>query len=235
MQFPKLEAPSLKELFVQELEHMILSGKLAIGSKLPPERELAKAMQVSRAVVNAGLNEMEAKGFVEIRPRVGAFVADYRRTGTAQTLLAIMKYNGGRLRREEVRSILQIKLVLDRLTAEEAILNASDADLATLTERLGLFCLAKTPEDASEAAFGYYHELALVSGNTLVPLIYHSFRAPILSLWARFARKHNIASLYDNAARLNAFLQSRDVQGAIACVEQSVGDAIAGSREIYED
>ena len=71
MQFPKLSAPSLKELFVQEMENMILSGKLAIGSKLPPERELAKAMQVSRAVVNAGLNEMEAKGFVEIRPRVG--------------------------------------------------------------------------------------------------------------------------------------------------------------------
>ncbi len=235
MQFPKLSAPSLKDLFVQELEQMILSGKLAIGSKLPPERELARAMQVSRAVVNAGLTEMEAKGFVEIRPRVGAFVADYRRVGTAETLLSIMKYNGGRLRRDEVRSILQIKLVLDRLTAEEAVRNASDADIEVLSARLETFRRAATPEEASEAAFGYYHELALVSGNTLVPLIYHSFRTPILSLWARFARKHDITSLYDNAARLHGFLERRDAEGAIRCVESSVGDAIAGSREIYED
>ena len=38
MEFKKLNAPSLKELFVNELQNMILSGKLEIGSKLPPER-----------------------------------------------------------------------------------------------------------------------------------------------------------------------------------------------------
>ena len=38
--FKKLTAPTLKELFVQELESMILSGELKIGQKLPPEREL---------------------------------------------------------------------------------------------------------------------------------------------------------------------------------------------------
>ncbi len=235
MQFPKLSAPSLKELFVQELEGMILSGKLAIGEKLPPERELAKAMQVSRAVVNAGLSELEQKGFVEIRPRIGATVSDFRRNGTADTLLALMRYNGGRLRRDEVRSILQIKLILDRLAAELAATNASNGDLHTLSERLQAFEEANTPEKTAEAAYGYYHELAFVSGNTFAPLIYRSFRAPILNLWARFSRKHGNASLSDNAKRLNAFIQARDAQGAIRCVESSVGEAIEGSREIYED
>ena len=51
MEFKKLNAPSLKELFVNELQNMILSGKLEIGSKLPPERELAESMKVSRAVI----------------------------------------------------------------------------------------------------------------------------------------------------------------------------------------
>ena len=44
MEFKKLNAPSLRELFVNELQNMILSGKLEIGSKLPPERELAESM-----------------------------------------------------------------------------------------------------------------------------------------------------------------------------------------------
>ncbi|MBN2811625.1 MAG: FadR family transcriptional regulator, partial [Spirochaetales bacterium] len=115
MDFPKLNAPSLKELFVRELEHMILSGKLAVGVKLPSERELASSMQVSRAVVNAGLSEMAAKGFVEIRPRAGVYVADFRRRGTIDTLLSIMRYNGGVLRKSEIRSLLELRLVMENL------------------------------------------------------------------------------------------------------------------------
>ena len=58
---------------------MILSGRLMVGEKLPPERELAESMQVSRAVVNSGITELARKGFLIIKPRVGTFVADYRR------------------------------------------------------------------------------------------------------------------------------------------------------------
>ena len=82
MQFQKLSAPSLKELFVTQLENKILSGELKVGEKLPSERELATSMQVSRAVVNAGISEMEQKGFLIVRPRVGTFVEDYRKNGS---------------------------------------------------------------------------------------------------------------------------------------------------------
>ena len=63
MQFQKISTPSLKDLFVKELENKILSGELKVGDKLPSERELASSMQVSRAVVNAGIAELEQKGF----------------------------------------------------------------------------------------------------------------------------------------------------------------------------
>ena len=95
MEFRKLEAPSLKELFISELENMIISGKLQIGERLPSERELANSMQVSRAVVNSGIAEMEKKGFLIVKPRIGTFVEDYRRNGTLETLVSVMNYNGG--------------------------------------------------------------------------------------------------------------------------------------------
>ena len=66
MEFQKISSPSLRDLFVEQLEHLILSGKLKIGEKLPPERQLAEMMQVSRAVVNSGLGELERKGFSEL-------------------------------------------------------------------------------------------------------------------------------------------------------------------------
>ena len=81
MEFEKISSPSLRELFVQQLEQMILSGNLPVGEKLPPERQLAQEMQVSRAVVNGGISDLEKKGFLVVKPRSGTYVADYRRNG----------------------------------------------------------------------------------------------------------------------------------------------------------
>ena len=69
MEFKKLNAPTLKELFVKELESQILSGRLPIGTRLPPERELAASMQISRSVVNEGVIALAEKGFLDIRQR----------------------------------------------------------------------------------------------------------------------------------------------------------------------
>ena len=95
MEFTRLSAPSLKDLFVQQLQGKILSGELPVGTQLPPERELARQMQVSRAVVNGGLAELAGQGFLEVRPRQGTCVADYRREGNLSTLIAIMEFRGG--------------------------------------------------------------------------------------------------------------------------------------------
>ena len=95
MEFQKISSPSLRDLFIEQLEHLILSGKLQVGEKLPPERQLAEMMQVSRAVVNSGISELEKKGFLTVKPRSGTYVADFRRKGTLDTLIAIMNYNGG--------------------------------------------------------------------------------------------------------------------------------------------
>ena len=134
MEFNKLSAPSLKELFIKELETMILSGRLPIGSKLPPERELAQSMQVSRAVINTGITELARKGFLIIRPRIGTFVADYRRDGTLETLIAIMNYNGGILRDDEIRSILELRIALDSLAVRLCIPKITESEIRILKE-----------------------------------------------------------------------------------------------------
>ena len=55
MAFREIVAPTVKELFVQQLEGMILSGELRPGDRLPTERELADEMKISKTVVHEGL------------------------------------------------------------------------------------------------------------------------------------------------------------------------------------
>ena len=61
-----------------------------------------------------------------MRPRQGAYVADYRRDGNMETLMAIMDYNGGMLGKEEIRSILEVRWGLEQMTLHRVIDNASD-------------------------------------------------------------------------------------------------------------
>lgn len=233
MEFEKLVSPSLKDLFISHIEAMILSGELPVGQQLPPERQLAQSMGVSRAVVNSGVVELERRGFLEIRPRVGTFVADYRRAGTLETLKSIMTYNRGHLRNEEIRSILEARDALDKLAVAGIIPHVTEEDMDLLTEKAEAIRLAADNHQAAEAAFAFQHELAMLSGNTLLPLIFRSFYSSVLVLWERFCALHGISMLYETSHRLCDHIRNRDLLGAVSWIDCCTQEAISGSRQIY--
>lgn len=233
MEFEKLTSPSLKELFISNIEAKILSGELPVGQQLPPERQLAQSMGVSRAVVNSGIVELENRGFLDVRPRVGTFVADYRRAGTMETLKSIMTYNRGRLRNEEIRSILEVRDALDKLAVADIIPHVTELDNTLLLEKVEAIRQARDNRQAAEAAFAFQHELAMLSGNTLLPLIFRSFYSSVLVLWERFCALHGIDTLYQTSCRLCGHIRDKDIPGAVAWIDYCTRETISGSRRIY--
>lgn len=232
MEFEKLISPSLKELFISNIEAKILSGELPVGQQLPPERQLAQSMGVSRAVVNSGIVELENRGFLDVRPRVGTFVADYRRAGTMETLKSIMTYNRGRLRNEEIRSILEVRDALDKLAVADIIPHVTELD-NMLLEKVEAIRQARDNRQAAEAAFAFQHELAMLSGNTLLPLIFRSFYSSVLVLWERFCALHGIDTLYQTSCRLCGHIRDKDIPGAVAWIDYCTRETISGRRRIY--
>lgn len=233
MEFEKLMSPSLKELFISNIEAKILSGELPVGQQLPPERQLAQSMGVSRAVVNSGIVELENRGFLDVRPRVGTFVADYRRAGTMETLKSIMTYNRGRLRNEEIRSILEVRDALDKLAVADIIPHVTEWDNMLLLEKVEAIRQARDNRQAAEAAFAFQHELAMLSGNTLLPLIFRSFYSSVLVLWERFCALHGIDTLYQTSCRLCGHIRDKDIPGAVAWIDYCTRETVSGSRCIY--
>ncbi len=233
MEFKKLSAPSLKELFTNEIRNMILSGKLEIGEKLPPERDLAESMHVSRAVVNAGIMALEKEGFLVVRPRIGTFVADYRRHGSLETLVSIMNYNGGMLRNSEVKAILEVRIIFMSLAARLAIESASDEEILTLEPYVKRLHICENPEETAETIFAFCHELAFISGNALLPLLFASFKDLVLCLWVRYAKNYGCHKLYESAVHIYEAVQKRDVTEACAFIEKSSQEAIDGDYSVY--
>lgn len=233
MEFQKISSPSLRELFVEQVQHMILSGKLKIGEKLPPERQLAEEMQVSRAVVNGGITDLQRMGFLIVKPRSGTYVADYRRTGTIEILLSIMKYNGGNLRNDEIRSIFEVRIALDTLVVRLCLPTISEEETELLYQKVCGIKEAEKTSEAIQAAFEFQHEFALMSGNTLVPLIVQSFKTPIFAMWERYCNLYGIEALYQSNYNMWTYIRDKDVEGAVEWIENSMRNCIEGDQQIY--
>jgi DNA-binding FadR family transcriptional regulator len=214
MGFNKINNISLTDQFVQQIESMILSGELQVGEQLPGARDLCERMGVSRPVISAGLIELEKLGFVEIKPRSGAYVTDYRRKGTIETLGAIVRYNGGVMRDHESQALMQVRYALEQLCVELVIQNATDQQLADFKPYLEAIKTAKTREKCAEAVFIFHQELAMLSGNLLLPMLYHSCKEESIYLWHWFVKFRGRQEMYDIKKELYEALVRRDVKTA---------------------
>ncbi len=65
---------SLTDQLKAQVRHLILSGRLATGSRLPPVRTLAGFLRVNRNTVARAYAELQAEGVLDARPGRGTFV-----------------------------------------------------------------------------------------------------------------------------------------------------------------
>lgn len=110
----KLERTSLKDQTTDLVRAYIISGRIPPGTKLV-ERELARLLGTSRMPVRDALMDLEREGLVISKPN-GRYVIE--------------------LKKEDIDHLYQIRLVLERLAAEQAARNVSPAHCAALRANL---------------------------------------------------------------------------------------------------
>jgi GntR family transcriptional regulator, transcriptional repressor for pyruvate dehydrogenase complex len=183
-----LKAESLKEVFISRFEDLILTGRLTKGQKLPPERELAFQLGVSRPVVHEGLLELAVKGLVTMKPRSGTMVNDYRRQGSLAILESLVKYRQGNLEPELLQSLIETRALVEIETARLASLHRTDEHLEMFRDILSRE-KALDPADLegiTKLDFEFHHLIALASGNLVYPLLVNSFKPVYTAFTAIF-------------------------------------------------
>ncbi len=191
-----LQAASLKDVFIERFEHLILSGELRIGQRLPSERALALKLGVSRPVVHEGLVELAARGLVMIRPRVGTVVADYRREGSLALLASLVNQHSDDLDPALLDGILALRGLVETETARLAARNRGGEELPALQAVLER---ERTVDHARidvivDLDFSFHHLIALASGNPIYPMLVKSFEPAHRHLARRFFSRHNTAA-----------------------------------------
>ena len=178
--FGKISAPSLKEICVQEILTKILSGELKPGDRLPPERELAEAMGISRSSVNHGIMELETMGFLTITPRRGTIVNDYRRHPTPQSLAAVMRYSSVQMEEALFSDLMDTRLLIEVESARLACTNIYDTTVEKMRKLVEE--LTQEPEDPTEILYRFHYLLTAASGNSVYSMIYRGFETVLCTL-----------------------------------------------------
>lgn len=180
--FDKIDAASLTEAVVQALLGKILSGDLRPGDRIPPERELAEQMGVSRSSVHLAVLELAGKGFLEIIPRRGTLVCDYRKHPTPESLPLLMRYGSVELEQALFTDMMETRLLLETESARLAcdqIYESTFREMQELVERL------KQPEaDVADILYGFHYRLVQASGNSIYSMIFRGFEPVLRSLIA---------------------------------------------------
>ena len=164
----------LKKSFVDEIQSRILSGQLKPGDKLPPERELAETMGISRGSVNQGILDLERMGFLRVIPRKGTFVADYIRNATPLTIAAIMNYDSTLYDAELFRGFMDFRILVERECVRLACLHMDEQSgklLDELTERI----YAAEGVELTDALYQFHYSITRLSGNPAYTIVFRSF------------------------------------------------------------
>jgi GntR family transcriptional repressor for pyruvate dehydrogenase complex len=114
---------------VDQISEMIRMGELGRGDRLPSERDLAAAMQISRATVREAIRVLADAAVLEVKPgsNGGIFVlSDY-------IPIELLRSKSD-LRLDEVAGVLEARRLLEPRVAQLAALNVRDEDFAAMAK-----------------------------------------------------------------------------------------------------
>ncbi len=224
MQLRAIEPQRLYQRVADQLAAMIQAGHWRADDRLPPERDLAATLNVSRPVVREAMVALELAGLVEVRSGSGCYV---RRPQAGTQIGAVA---GAEPAGPSPFELLEARRVIEGETAALAaatptptVLDALDAAIARMAADLDSGARDIGRDDDGDLTF--HVAIARASGNAtlenLVSQLWRGMRRPLFSLLSDRTR------LPANARR--ALDQHRRIRAAIA-----LGDPAAARTAMHD-
>lgn len=234
LQYEKMEASSLGDAVLKLLQKKIISGELKAGEWLPPERDLAEQLGISRGSLHQAILALEYQGFVSIIPRKGTVVCDYRKHPTPQSLSVIMNYGSTELEHNIFGDMMDFRVWMECECARLACTNIYESTLAEMEEIAESFVDEEL--DHTDLLYRFHYRLTQASGNSIFSMIFRGFESAVRNLTEKSysvmgADKSVTAELMK---KLIESIKARDEEAAVADVRVLLGLGIDRLRTEYK-
>jgi GntR family transcriptional regulator, transcriptional repressor for pyruvate dehydrogenase complex len=154
------------EEVVSQIRDMIQRGDLNLGDRLPPERDLARQLGVSRPTLRAAIRSLVALGVLQSRQGSGTFVVedDGAPTLDSSPLRMLAALHGF-----TIKEMFEARIALEMTIAGLAAERASGEDVATMSEEvMGMFASLDEPEKFLVHDMHFHQAVASASSNRIL-------------------------------------------------------------------
>jgi GntR family transcriptional regulator, transcriptional repressor for pyruvate dehydrogenase complex len=174
---PVPQRRAFEEIFFQ-IEDAILEGRLGVGDRLPPERELAEIFQVSRPSVREALRVLETLGVLSSRRGTGADSGSIVSAGGDNGLGNLLRLHASLLK-IPLTDLLDVREAMEMYTFRAAALRITPEGIAQINEIVERMPEAEDSEAFLELDTEFHLTIARLSGNAVAPLIMTALREAI--------------------------------------------------------
>ena len=171
----------LHEQIADKIQELIVTRELQPGDRLPPERELAKTLGVSRPTVREALRLLQHWGLVTMKPGSGTYVI---KMGAAPIVRSVERFFSVTDCSSE--DLIQIRALLEPEAAALAAVNKTPEDIKALKQTVEAMAQALQSRDREQlisADMEFHLAMVNASGNKLLAVmfasIYHLIRSSI--------------------------------------------------------
>jgi GntR family transcriptional regulator, transcriptional repressor for pyruvate dehydrogenase complex len=157
---------STSEEVVTQLREMIHRGELRPGDRLPPERDLAKLLGVSRPTLRAAIRSLSAIGVLQSKQGAGTFVVESDGPPSLDSApLRMMASLHGFTTSEMFEARRSLEMSVAALSAERA----SGEQMASMAEEVaGMFASLEDPEQFLIHDMRFHQTVAASSENRIL-------------------------------------------------------------------
>jgi GntR family transcriptional repressor for pyruvate dehydrogenase complex len=157
-----IRSEHLTEHLVRQMKSSILRGVLKPGERLPPERELASLLNVSRSSLRQALKALQIMGVLEVRHGSGNYLAE-----TAASILREAENLLVPLRGMSFGELYEARRAMEAEAAACAALRATKMDLAKLAGEIDrMRLLLHDPRAFMRHDMAFHRHIAAASGNS---------------------------------------------------------------------
>jgi GntR family transcriptional repressor for pyruvate dehydrogenase complex len=152
---------------VNHIRSLIENGTLKPGDQIPPERDLARSLKISRASLRTGIGYLAAMGVMKIRHGVGTFVADGP-PEFGKTSLSLMSALHG----FQSWQMFEARIIIESDLAALAAERGKEQHHAALAEEVAeMFASIDTPANYLVHDVTFHRIISQASGNPILAAI----------------------------------------------------------------
>jgi GntR family transcriptional repressor for pyruvate dehydrogenase complex len=152
---------------VNHIRALLEKGALQPGDRIPPERELAHTLKISRASLRTGIGYLVAMGVMRVQHGVGTFIKD----GPAEFSRASLGLMGA-LYGFQFWQMFEARLIIESSLAALAAERGKEEHHAAMAEQVAdMFASADNPADFLKHDVLFHRIVAKASGNPILAAI----------------------------------------------------------------